>query len=271
MFQCLGLETEQNGGCGEDWYHPECLLGLPRDWHLSKYEHSNDQKDLQKNLSDSALEKASEEDLDHPIPPRFPQEDQIESLICYKCTETNLWLKRYAGTKGFLGPLYYGPVCQPGFKEEQIAKLTVASQDSEIPPSLGNDAEHSKKRKIESDETNDEPALSKKMKVEPTNHTQLASTVYHDCRKSILSEPSAGSFSLVASDEDFRTNFCRCAECYLSLKKYPQLLEEEDAYEPPLSEASGDGEGEGSIGTGSLLERGEAALSNVDRVRAIGK
>lgn len=47
-------------------------------------------------------------------------------------------------------------------------------------------------------------------------------------------------------------------------------MEEEESYEPPVSE-SGDDVGGQSAGTGSLLERGEAALSNVDRVRAIGK
>jgi E3 ubiquitin-protein ligase UBR7 len=45
------------------------------------------------------------------------------------------------------------------------------------------------------------------------------------------------------------------------------LLEEEELYEPPISE-SGDEGGE-SAGSKSLLDRGEAALSNVDRVRAI--
>ena len=33
MFQCLGLGTVEEGGCGEDWWHPECLLGLPRMKH----------------------------------------------------------------------------------------------------------------------------------------------------------------------------------------------------------------------------------------------
>ena len=46
-------------------------------------------------------------------------------------------------------------------------------------------------------------------------------------------------------------------------------MEEEETYEPPISE-SGDEEGGQSAATGSLLDRGEAALSNVDRVRAIG-
>ena len=67
--------------------------------------------------------------------------------------------------------------------------------------------------------------------------------------------------------ENFRERFCRCPSCYPKLSKYPQLLEEEESYEPPMSES---GEGGQSVGTGSLLDRGEAALSNVDRVRAIG-
>ena len=36
MFQCLGLGTVEDGGCGEDWWHPECLLGLPRIQHITK-------------------------------------------------------------------------------------------------------------------------------------------------------------------------------------------------------------------------------------------
>ena len=88
-------------------------------------------------------------------------------------------------------------------------------------------------------------------------------TPYHKC----LSDPPSGSFSIFCK-EDFREHFCRCPECYPLLKQHPQLLEEEYSYEPPLSESGGEG-GE-SMGTGSLLDRGEAALSNVDRVRAIG-
>lgn len=86
--------------------------------------------------------------------------------------------------------------------------------------------------------------------------------LYHD----YLPVASTEAFSLFCKD-DFRENFCRCAGCYPLLKKHPQLLEEEVSYEPPISE-SGDEGGE-SVGSKSLLDRGEAALSNVDRVRAI--
>ena len=87
---------------------------------------------------------------------------------------------------------------------------------------------------------------------------------YHD----YLPEPPTGSFSMLLK-EDFREHFCRCPSCYPNLSKYPQLLEEEESYEPPISESGEEGGGQ-SVGTGSLLDRGEAALSNVDRVRAIG-
>ncbi|ERS97379.1 hypothetical protein HMPREF1624_06711 [Sporothrix schenckii ATCC 58251] len=54
----------------------------------------------------------------------------------------------------------------------------------------------------------------------------------------------------------------------------PYLLEQEETYEPPVSDdggsnAEGVGPGSGSHGSGSLYERGESALRNVDRVRAI--
>lgn len=84
-----------------------------------------------------------------------------------------------------------------------------------------------------------------------------------------LCAPPHGSFSLFLK-EDFRYHLCRCPVCYLVLRRYPQLLEEEAVYEPPVSEAGEEGGGE-SVRTGSLLDRGEAALSNVDRVRAIGE
>ena len=83
--------------------------------------------------------------------------------------------------------------------------------------------------------------------------------------------PPSGTYSLFLK-EDFRDHLCHCSACFPNLIPHPQLREEEETYEPPLSE-EGDGDdannGGGSHHTGSLLDRGEAALSNVDRVRAI--
>jgi len=73
---------------------------------------------------------------------------------------------------------------------------------------------------------------------------------------------------------DFRDHLCRkCPTCFARLAPHPQLLEEEEVYEPPESsdgsEAAGAAGSVHSAGSRSLLDRGEAALSNMDRVRAI--
>lgn len=116
----------------------------------------------------------------------------------------------------------------------------------------------SKKRKA-ADAELDAPDASNPKKA------KAAAPLYHD----YLPEAPIDSFSLFCK-ADFREYFCRCPECYPHLRKHPQLMEEEESYEPPISE-SGDEAGGQSVGTGSLLDRGEAALSNVDRVRAIGQ
>lgn len=108
MFQCYGLATEQDGGCGEDWWHPECVLGLERGKIESK---------LSEQPADSAIVSASsapndshdDEETDEsgpPLPSGFPAEEDFETFICYKCIGVNPWLKAYAGTKGFLAPVF---------------------------------------------------------------------------------------------------------------------------------------------------------------------
>ena len=270
MYQCLGLATEQDGGCGEDWWHPECLLGLPRDWHQAENgPHVRPEENAKMVPRIAPTESGDEQD--HPIPAGFPHEDQIETLICYKCTNRAPWIKRYAGSVGFLPPLCYSPRGKAKAQDEKIEDskssilLTVDSklQNTQIPTST--------KRKLEEDFSDPESTSSKKLKVEAGNPSAQRSANSVECRTATLPEPLSDPVALIASDEDFRTRFCRCLECYPSLSKYPQLLEEEEDYEPPLSEDEDDAEGGGSVGTGSLLERGEAALSNVDRVRAIGK
>ncbi len=99
---------------------------------------------------------------------------------------------------------------------------------------------------------------TKKPKPSPRYHTYLPPA------------PAATTSLSLFCRDSFRDHLCRCPECYPHLKPHPQLLDEEESYEPPISE-SADEENRLSVGTGSLLDRGEAALSNVDRVRAIGR
>lgn len=262
MFQCLGLGTVETGGCGEDWWHPECLIGLPRDWHKTK-------------ASQEIIgggDAAVDED-ETPLPPGFPEEEAFWQMICFKCLESNPWLKPYAGTPGFLPAVYRNG----GLKNSTPTDSTTKEPQGQ-----------SKKRKAEDDEPSQEEPTAKRAKEEtltqepsklatieeapeapePPKQEVETSTEPPKPKHTLLpTSAPVESFSLFVQ-ENFHDKLCRCADCYPNLVPHPQLREEEDTYEPPLSD-DGDANGAASTGTGSLLERGEAALSNVDRVRAI--
>ncbi|KAI1913914.1 hypothetical protein LOZ65_005747 [Ophidiomyces ophidiicola] len=253
MFQCLGLGDVESGGCGEDWYHPECLVGIPRGWN------DGPRKNIDCSITPATKEPESavEGDDDPPLPPGFPAEADFETFICYKCLRSNLWLKRYAGTAGFLPPV---------FKENKghfpCVEISTVLDTPNGP----------RKRSLE---TNGQEPESKRPKSgipeqsSTENLTALAKyTEKHDC---LPSNMPLGEFSLFLK-EDFRDHICHCATCFPLLIPHPQLREEEETYEPPLSDAGGGdnaGRSADSQHTGSLLDRGEAALSNLDRVRAI--
>lgn len=256
MFQCLGLGTVETGGCGEDWWHPECLVGLPR----GLQDPSKNEK------AEAKVDNLAEDDVNEdetPLPPGFPDEDDFETFICYKCLDSNPWLKHYAGTKGFLPPVFK--------TQSSENRETTLGTDNPKPQDLT----QSRKRKAEDEEGSDENQDTKKAKVDgqdslATIPEEEASTeVSKHKHDSLPSENPSGTFSLFLK-EDFREHLCHCPDCFPHLVPHPQLREEEDTYEPPLSEDGQDGaNGTGSQGTKSLLDRGEAALSNIDRVRAI--
>jgi E3 ubiquitin-protein ligase UBR7 len=245
-------------------------------------EGNEDQPDAAQN---GAQENAAEEEEDDevPMPPGFPDEDAFEAFLCYKCVDAHPWIKRYAGTSGFL-PAVFLNQAEPALKiEEAVNKdTTIAAVDttetSEAP---------SRKRKADDDAEDDTEA--KRVKSEAQTEEQAEKPVEQPAEKSAASSaetsstngtlpcklknfPPApeGQFSLFLK-EGFRDAFCRCSSCFPLLNPHPQLLEEEEVYEPPLSDdgSQNGGNGGGSHGSGSLLERGESALRNVDRVRAI--
>lgn len=304
MFQCLGLATEQDGGCGEDWWHPECVLGLGRD--SLKEAESGDV--------------GSEGDLEPPapLPPGFPQEEEFEGFICYKCVQRNSWIKRYAGSTGFLRPVFKnGPALGADLPEKDNVTSAQGSRNldevsshvnrpktngeatlengSNPEPSLQSfliaekdlnpELPSQSLTTVESDLKSEQsehlpkaaPAVSRKRKAE--DDLDLApSSLNPDIKKHKTNpppyheslHPAPEGLVSIFLNEDFRDHFCRCSSCFPLLRKHPQLLEEEVSYEPPLSQDGREGGGE-SVGTGSLLDMGEAALSNVDRVRAIGE
>lgn len=261
MYQCLGL----GGGCGEDWWHPECIVGLLRKWYKDAEKGALDQ---QKPAADVNSPDDRAPGLEEPLqPPGFPHEDDFDAFLCYKCVEANPWIKRYAGADGFLPAVYYKSA------STEVADMEDSQQEkaTKDPSSPTSGETTSRKRKADSEvEDQDQTLVAKKPKNETTNnHDPPPATP--NCRYATLPPPPTGKLSLFLK-EDFREHLCHCPTCFPPLAAHPQLLEEEEVYEPPLSE-SGDADGPagGSVGTGSLLERGEAALSNMDRVRAIGK
>lgn len=275
MFQCIGLGNVEDGGCGEDWWHPECIAGLKRDWH----EHLNGEATAEKTENDQVEKSGQDEEEksdEHPLPPGFPDEDEFEAFICYKCVESNSWIKRYAGTPGFLKPLFKKQAddaaanTEGGLQETKEEALqtqeSLAASNTTTLPVNG-----SSKRKFE-DDGDDDATSSTSKRMKEDDESTPAQPPPPPCKYSILPPAPTGTLSLFCK-EDFRDHICHCPLHFSLLKPHPQLLEEEETYEPPISE-SGDGNhdavsGARSHGTGSLLDRGEAALSNVDRVRAI--
>lgn len=211
----------------------------------------------------------SEEEL--PLPPGFPAEDDFESFICYKCVESNPWIRDYAGSSGFLPAIFF--------------KNRGANELGELPPSHARSSSQtsSQKRKAPDDDGVANENVTKKLKPveESTNgHAGVSGTESTEadaqsdqprpCKQKSLPSAPSGKLSLFLR-EDFRDHLCKCAGCFPILSKHPYLLEEEDTYEPPVSESDHAAADQRSAGSRSLLDMGEAALSNVDRVRAIGE
>ncbi|KAH9861548.1 hypothetical protein J1614_011298 [Plenodomus biglobosus] len=323
MFQCLGLGTCEEGGCGEDWWHPECLVGLSREQYSEMIQNpkmeetngttktENAEKPTEQPASNSTTIEAAlpstttiaaavangngadgndvvagaeeHEDDDPPLPPGFPAEDDFDHFLCYKCIAAHPWIKKYAGSTGFLPPVYF----DSAIAMSNVAKSQSAASNLPIVESKkrkASDEHEHENEETTSATTLQAPAPAKRQKSEDPS-SALASiaedTVTLPITPKKQDEPSAPKHTLLAPlpetalttpfslflKPDFRDHLCRCPDCFPLLKPYPQLLEEEDTYEPPVSE-SGD-ENPQSVGTGSLLDRGEAAFNNMDRVRAI--
>ncbi|PNY25267.1 Protein mlo2 [Tolypocladium capitatum] len=279
MFQCLGLGTQDIGGCGEDWYHPGCLVGMGPQWFEKMDGHEAKQpngatnghalaaivegNEEQQEGQDTAEQAVDDED-EPPMPPGFPEEDDFEGFLCHKCVEANPWIKRYAGTSGFLPAVFLEQAeSAPKPKaDETTSKKRKADDDVE-------EEAEAKRVKNESESTaTDATGDAQPTPAEAPAEEKRTTDGAAGCKLPNLPPAPTGRFSLFFK-EDFREKLCRCSDCYQQMIPHPQLLEEEDVYEPPVSEDDASQNGGSTHGSGSLLERGESALRNVDRVRAI--
>jgi E3 ubiquitin-protein ligase UBR7 len=325
MFQCIGLGTVEDGGCGEDWWHPECLIGLSRDWNkkdapaeepqtgppVTTNGESNGEANGDATFPDAPAEGVSMElpqiaesevtngipgsningditildapvedehiEDDPPLPPGFPEEESFEHFVCYKCVEAFPWIKRYAGTEGFLRAVYQKPELNALTEAAAEAGAPLPSTEETKPETVEAPAPPaaSRKRKASEEPSESNPTDSSSIKRQrsssnsPKDEAEHTSLAPPTCIYEKLPQPSTESISLFVK-EDFRLHLCRCPNHFSLLTPHPALLEEEETYEPPISEPSlHDSNGGGSLGSRSLLDRGEAALSNIDRVRAI--
>jgi E3 ubiquitin-protein ligase UBR7 len=280
MYQCLGLGTARNGGCGEDWYHTTCVVGLDPSWH----DEAMKKKAASTGPTTAPAEEngnASDVDDDMPTPPGFPDSEDFAGFICYKCVEANPWIKAYAGTDGFLPPVF-----KRSAAPSPQAKPTNVKDENEAVNTIIAPVASTQKRKAEDDDIGS-GVEAKRAKSESDVENKLTSTVKTEensvgeattkpntngkatCKAAHLPAPPNEPFSLFFKD-NFRDNFCRCPACFPHLATYSQLLDEEESYEQSVSNGSSDGGAHSTLGSGgSLLDRGERALSAMDRVKAI--
>ena len=277
MFQCLGLGHVEDGGCGEDWWHPECLLGLPRMKHEPKVkEATNGSLETVKEETDDAAVPPTTNGVsagehlhvdDAPLPAGFPDEDDFDHLICYKCVNAFPWIKAYAGSPGFLTAS--NPFQTNGHTETPTNDTPSTSPETRKRKAEDDveDEQATKKPKPEEPSTASEAEAEAEAEAEPPQ-TTLSTRPKH----ATLPPAPPSDHTTLFLRENFRDHLCRCPTCFPHLAQHDQLLEEEEPYEPPLSETAsqpGAGGSARSVNSGSLLDRGEAALSSIDRVRAI--
>jgi E3 ubiquitin-protein ligase UBR7 len=290
MFQCVGLGPVEEGGCGEDWWHAECIVGMPRGWYKKDTMKKAEKEAPARNngdmtAADSTVDGAAvvpEEDAemndvvddDPPLPPGFPQEDDFDAFVCYKCVEAFPWIKRYAGTEGFLPAVFHQVETKQAPTTSSAPSASVEKRDA--PPAS---VSESRKRKAseEPTEANTEATISataaskrqRTLSEDAQNLESKDSLAPSNCVYDSLPQAATGTISIFLTST-FRDHLCKCRTHFPLLTPHPALLDEEEVYEPPVSESSPSHHGgSGSLGSRSLLDMGEAALSNVDRVRAI--
>jgi E3 ubiquitin-protein ligase UBR7 len=284
MFQCLGLGHLEDGGCGEDWWHPECLLGLPRVKHDTKANgHTNGsletvKEETNESVTEPTTNGTTTEEHQHvedpPLPSGFPDEDDFDHMICYKCVNAFPWIKAYAGSPGFLTA---GNTHQINGHTSEGANESEQSSSDTRKRKAEDDLEDSQgSKKAKADDETAEPSVSVSA-AEDAQGTEAPQTSLDTIPKHATFPPAPAGDVTLFLKEDFRDHLCRCPDCFPRLAPHSQLLEEEEPYEPPLSETDGANSEAGgpgsvagqSVNSGSLLDRGEAALSSMDRVRAI--
>ncbi|KAK7206263.1 hypothetical protein BZA70DRAFT_309969 [Myxozyma melibiosi] len=347
MYQCLLGDV-----CNEDWYHEECIMGLPfppahktqpgltedqkpvmppsPKGHPTKVviEAPNEEEDetdsptkppaasaapeattdtatpakkkepappkghptgvnllpeLVGDLSGSAADlqgaaDSDEEEDEHVAPPGFPDDDDFEAFICWKCVSKHrAFLGRWAGMKG---------VALEAVVRKQPEEMSSVIHSRDVLKAAASEL----KRHLEDSEAIVPSAKRPSVEKEKDELAKSTSSVSSSSTSSSVSQganssmTSRVSVSLNSIDEDhetgacklptevpqdkefslflcpdWREKICRCEECLKFLDRFPMLKDEEVTYEPPQDEDE----------TSSLLDAGARALNSMPRVNAM--
>jgi len=259
MFQCVGLGTVEQGGCGEDWWHAECIMGNNRDEDIKKEEDivkaevpvaalapiKEEGQEPQEASADAPTDLAEiqpgEEaipDTDEPtVPPGFPDEDAFEHFICYKCTDAFPWIRRYAGSPGFLPGVPNGPDPLAVYNTHEALRSAILHGNAAAAAVELGQQQNTMKGKRKADDENDETTtetepLAKKLK--PSSDFSIAAIqtqpsangappppvcIYAILPPSPLPTPSLSLFLT----SDFRSHLCHCPTHFPFLTSQPLL------------------------------------------------
>lgn len=288
MYQCL-----LGDACGEDWFHDSCIVGEKRVEKevVEKTTKEAEDEEIKKETTEITLqqdretENANEEEEEEERPNGFPDEESFDAFVCWLCVEKNPWLKRYAGTPGFLEAVYKKDASSSEAETDWvIVERATPRPETDFLELEPNPNQNNKKRKAsEEDLELTKPDAKRAKTPDPASiplsepHTfaekDAPGPSTPDCKYEALPPPPPPSsqFSLFLT-ATFRSSLCHCSLHAPLLTPHPVLLEEEDTYEPPFDTSSaggGSGDNASVHSGGSLFDRGERALGMVDRVKAI--
>lgn len=232
MFQCLLGEA-----CKEDWYHEECILGIPliqRDSNSGKPQGENLYDKLESAESENI--QAVDDDKDETLE-GLPNSSDFAAFVCWKCVKLYkpLMVKFGQWKDVSLSPVFHGEFKNIEHRREKLADPSAGSKRKNNEQEEGSDDDHEQ---------------SKKQKTESGSKSASAA----------LSKHSKNDFSLFLIDgyQDVLKE-CKDADVVEFVKKFPFMIEEEPEYEPPPDNDA----------NSSLLDAGTRALQSLPREQAI--
>jgi len=208
-------------------------------------------------MSDHGEGEEEEEDVDNKRAKDLGFPEDFGNMICWKCLDANPWLKQLASYPEFFALGRKGA----GSQKEETTTVAIGVSPPKPEAESNPESQHGQKRKASDDQKkeSDDGTSTKRVRAEDAKAETTAPTPTIACTLPGPA-PLPSRFSLLLPTS-FRATLCHCPSCFQNLRTFPILLEEEESHQPEVSRSASP--------TGSILEEGERALNNMDRVRAI--